>query len=270
VWTFTVMAYVAMVGADLGDHSRFFLPALPSIFALAVSGVASCLECRSLGQRIVVASVPVAFVWYVWGPLAGACAFATAAVLALCAGNSVTPTSWLGVASTGVLVSALGATRWREQPKFPHWIGGEYFPRVVFMRSSELVRLRMANEIIARGSRNTSQRLAATRPPVRSVAALGIGVLGYEYRGRVVDIFGLTDPVISRTRIPKQLETVTVPLPGHLRVNADRVLSLRPDCILIPRDPTPIPIPAHIAILLHPDLRRLYRWNPFIDGFCIG
>jgi hypothetical protein len=85
----------------------------------------------------------------------------------------------------------------------------------------------------------------------------------------VVDIIGLTDPVIARTRIPPKLAQVTVLLPGHLRGNADRVLSLRPDCIIVPYNPMKIWMPAHVAILLHPDLRRFYEWDARVDGFCL-
>jgi hypothetical protein len=139
----------------------------------------------------------------------------------------------------------------------------------VYTRAGELLRLRRLNEVLAQGARNTNEQLDKRRPPVLSVAAFGIGVLGYESPRRVVDILGLTDPVIARTRIPAKLARVTVPLPGHLRGNADRVLSLRPDCIVVPRNPTGIWMPAHIAILLHPDLHRFYDWDPQVEGFCL-
>lgn len=269
IWTAVVFAYVAIVGADFAEHSRFFLPALPAIIALALRGVAAVFDCRSPSARFVVASLPITFIWYSWGPLPGACGMLVAAALAVAVGGPMAARSWIATGAIGIVVAGAGAlARWPEQPILPKWMGGKWAPRVVLRRSAELGRLRKENEALTALARMVNDLLKQRRPAVRSVASLAIGVLGYESPFSVVDIYGLTDSVIARSRAKSVAPGFTVSFPGHLRSNPDRIFALQPDCILIPRENIWLPVPAHIALLTHPELARSYSWDPFLQAYC--
>lgn len=269
IWTVLVFAYVLVVGADFAEYSRFFLPAFPAIIALALRGVAECVDCDSPWSRIAVASVPVAFVWYTWGPLPGACGLIVAVALAVAVGGPLKLVSWVATATIGAFVAAAGAVaRWPEQPALPNWVGGKWAPRLVLRRSAELVRLRKENEALTALARLVNDRMQRRKPAVRSVASMAIGVLGYESSLSVVDIYGLTDSVIARSRAKSVAPGFTVSFPGHLRSNPERIFALKPDCILIPREHIWLPVPAHIALLTHPELARSYAWDPFLQAYC--
>jgi hypothetical protein len=270
IWAGVVFVYVAVVGADFAEHSRFFLPALPAIIALALRGVAECADCRSPWPRLVVACLPAALVWYLWGPLTGSCGLLVAAALAVAVGGPMTARSWIATAAIGVLVAAAGSVaKWPLQPALPKWMGGKWAPRVVLRRGAELARLRKENEALTALARLVNDRLKHRRPAVGSVASMAIGVLGYESSLRVVDIYGLTDAVIARSETKSVAPDFTVSFPGHLRSNPDRIFALKPDCILIPRDHIWLPVPAHIALLVHPELARSYAWDPFLQAYCV-
>jgi hypothetical protein len=269
LWTCVVFAYVAVVGADFAEHSRFFVPALPAIIALALRGAADCVGCRSPWSRIAVACVLVTFVWYLWGPLAGACGLLVASALAVAVGGPMKLAPWVATTSIGALAAAAGAVaKWPEQPVVPNSVGGKWAPRFVLGRGAELARLRKENEALTSLARLVNDRLKHRTPAVRSVASMAIGVLGYESPLSIVDIYGLTDPVIARSKAKSLAPGFTVSLPGHLRSNPDRIFALEPDCILIPREHIWLPVPAHIALLLHPELARSYAWDPFLLAYC--
>jgi hypothetical protein len=269
IWTATVFVYVAIVGADFAEHSRFFLPALPAVITLAVRGVSECLSGRSYGSRLVVACLPVAFVWYWCGPLSGAAALVVIAALAAFADGVIKPLSWIGTATIGAVVAGSGAiAKWPVQPDLPVWVGGKWAPRIVLQRGAELQRLRKENEALAAVARLVVDRMKRRSPPVRSVASMAIGVLGYETPMPIVDIYGLTDRVIARSKANTESKQFTVSLPGHLRSNPDRIFALGPDCILIPREHIWLPVTAHIALLTHPELTRSYAWDLSVQAYC--
>lgn len=267
-WCGVVLAYVLVVGADFAEHARFFLPALPAIIGIAVHGAVESFEARTFRDRLTVGCLPVTVVWYLAGPLSGACAFVAVLVVAAVERPQKMP-SWAGAAIVAAVASGAGArVVWHEEPRLPRWLGGTFAPRIVFTRAAEVERLRATAENLTIGAFMTNDRLNRRRPVVQSIAAPGIGALGYASSRRIIDIFGLTDPVIARTDPPRELSRRTMPLAGHQRSNAAYVLAQKPDCILIPREPTAIPIPAHIELLLSQALWRSYAWDSSVGAYC--
>src|SRR5262249_58143151 len=75
----------------------------------------------------------------------------------------------------------------------------------------------------------TATLLRQQTPPIRLLAAGGIGVIGYYSRLPLIDYFGLVDPTVA-TSAAEATEGALL-LPGHQRSNADYVFSRRPDFI---------------------------------------
>jgi hypothetical protein len=100
------------------------------------------------------------------------------------------------------------------------------------------------------------------------VATGAIGSFGFYSGLPVLDILGLVDPVVARSRGGGRAEADA--LPGHQRSNPDYVLSREPDYILIAREVREgfgELVPAPEALRRHPDLARDYRWDARITGF---
>jgi hypothetical protein len=126
---------------------------------------------------------------------------------------------------------------------------------------------RRHNEMPDDWHRMRAHRLLERRPPPELVAAQAIGRLGYYSGLPILDLFGLTDPNVSRSR-----ESVEGwdPLPGHQRSNAAYVLARRPDYVLIPkrgsldaRDAAP----AVVALWNSDALEALYEWDAPLQGY---
>ncbi|HXK21654.1 MAG TPA: hypothetical protein VMS55_03140 [Myxococcota bacterium] len=112
------------------------------------------------------------------------------------------------------------------------------------------------------------QLLRERAQPVRLVATGAIGAFGFESQLPILDILGLTDPLIARSGPPAAGAGFS--LPGHQRSNAEYVLAREPDYILIGRGGGALPdslVPAGAAIRAHPDLARHYAWDAEIIGF---
>jgi hypothetical protein len=93
---------------------------------------------------------------------------------------------------------------------------------------------------------------------------VGIGLLGWYSHVEIVDLVGLVDPVIARST---PADSGPMQLPGHQRGNADHVLSLAPDYILIPRQSSGADLPAVIELVNHPSFKQKYEWDPVVPGF---
>ena len=100
------------------------------------------------------------------------------------------------------------------------------------------------------------------------MATGAIGSFGFYSGLPILDILGLVDPVIARSRPPGGAAADA--LAGHKRSNPDYVLSRKPDYILIARQAREgfgglVPGPQQLRA--HPDLARHYRWDGRITGF---
>ncbi len=116
--------------------------------------------------------------------------------------------------------------------------------------------------------RRNAQRRAAvlarrhSEPPL--VAAAGIGALGWYAELRIVDLFGLVEPTVARSR---PADPGPFARPGHQRSNADHVLGLAPEYVFVPRRGSGVVAAAVHEIWRHPELQRRYRWDPEVSGY---
>jgi hypothetical protein len=101
-------------------------------------------------------------------------------------------------------------------------------------------------------------------PPVQLVATVSIGRFGYYSGLPILDLVGLVDPAIARSR--KELPGRKIP--GHQRVDTDYVFSRDPDVILIPKPGNRRFVPPAVKSLhADPRLEERYRFDPEIPGF---
>lgn len=262
--------YVLTEGADIFGHSRFFLPAMAPIFAMSTRGALAVWEDRRVSRRLAVCCVPVAFVWYLWGPVPGMAALVTAVLVTLFFPPSFNYVSRVGAAGFAALLVASFSRKFAEQSRavFPSCAKCQLMvAQAFFSRSTEMDRLRNLDTGGVMLNLRTCGLLERTVPPTRSIAAGGIGSLGYCFPGRIIDLFGLTDATIAHTS-PASGDSRVWALPGHQRSNAAYVLSQRPDFIFIPRRDTPfLLVPAIVDLWDHPALDRLYAWDPAMGAY---
>jgi hypothetical protein len=263
---------VAAVGADAFLDGRFFDAATPALCCLAVAGAgaAAAWSGPRYADRLAVASVPVAAFWFVLGVQAGA----VAALLALLVCSFASPRRLAATLPLGA--AALGAALWLSPPRAdPLTALSGPFPHLRWAIRTSRHEARQANlgyaTYFQRQSRAFAERLRAVRPPVRSVAAIGIGGLGYWMPGRrIIDLVGLVDPVIARSHV--SLASQQRALPGHLRSNVAYVLAQRPDYVLIPKQMGPgqeLGVPAATELLSAPGFDALYVWDKRVRGFAL-
>ena len=111
------------------------------------------------------------------------------------------------------------------------------------------------------------KRLGRRLPPGSHIALGAVGAIPYYSGFRTTDLFGLTDPVIARTRS----EEMGRGFAGHERSNVDRVLERSPDYILSYVVLTDVPLerddlgllfrgtPAERDVWSSEEVHRLYR-----------
>ena len=258
--------YIVWVGGDAYNQWRFFLPLLPALISLAVRGCSEALdEHRDLGLALF-AGLGATALFYLLGSdgapvlitLALAVAFylairrppvdrsRLAAALVLAAVLALNPLACLAfdlvVRSRGTVAVTLAPSR-----------------AVALAQTRKFYRL--MDRIARRQSRMILQRCADDCP----VAALSIGMFGYYSRLPIIDVAGIVDPVISRSRVghdyPKLLR-----FPGHYKTNADYVLAYRPRFVLVEaRSERMLPVSARL--LDHPSFGRDYEYDPVLLGF---
>jgi hypothetical protein len=154
----------------------------------------------------------------------------------------------LAVALVGVLVLALGGGALRT--------GDDAYMTEVRRRAAAVRRWA-----------ETGKRLGRRLPAGSHIALGAVGAIPYYSGFRTTDLFGLTDPVIARTRS----ERMGRGLAGHERSNVDRVLERSPDYILSYVVLTDVPLerddlgllfrgtPAERDVWSSEEVHRLYR-----------
>jgi hypothetical protein len=252
--------YVLLVGGDVFHYSRFFLPAIPLLTALALGGAS--LPGDGFVIRAARGSIPVAFAWLALGAPGGLVAFA--ANLALSASSLGTAAR---LAATTAIAIASGACGFLFVPRPPDNLE-RHLPSVatlvVFDRWTAVTAQRAIYAYLERSVQNiaTAMRHRSNQP--RRVAAEGIGFLGWYFEGDVIDLLGLVDAVVARSPARKQKR---YGVPGHQRSNADYVLSLSPDYIFVPGEGAPFQLPAARDLWENPRFTEHYRWDPMVTGY---
>jgi hypothetical protein len=263
IYAGVVVGYIIWIGGDVFAH-RFLLPLLPALAAMGVCGAERLAAERGGLVAVGVGCLVAAFVQMVWGSILVTAAFGGAASLLALAwiwlrrGRSL---SALGAGAAATLSLATLAIGTGEGGRAWEGLATPYRTRT--LASS----LKIDRGFEARGMRS-ARVLRERREPLRLVAAGAIGAFGYYSRLPILDLYGLVDPVIARTRS----ETATRRgglIPGHQRSNPNYVLSRRPDYILMPRrDPASAGlVPAHDALWAHPGLDRWYEWDDEVPAY---
>lgn len=124
-------------------------------------------------------------------------------------------------------------------------------------------------------------KLRQLDPPVKLIAAIGIGQLGYFAKEmHILDLVGLTDRHIAKS---DNKVTGTLVIPGHQKQDANYVLSRHPDVIYIPKisgatltseqgglvpalgDATFLP--TVVALQRDPRLLQQYLWDEYLQAY---
>jgi len=266
-WFCVIVVYVAAVGGDAFGNSRFFLPTLPVSCALAVRGALEGYRRDTAFGRFAALSLAVSTIWFAFGTLAGVAALAVAVV------ESAVSRGWklrvaLGALSSPLLVAAMI----RALSLKPPVLQGEVTEHYLVMnalgfstRRAELVDARLNWHYTSLLGQYAAQMLAKRPPEDKLVAAVGIGALGYYSRARILDMVGLTDPVVARS---KTAPTSSKSYPGHQRANARYVLSRAPDYVMIPpREKALFTLPALLALWDDPEFQRRYVFDPELGAY---
>lgn len=284
------LGYVVSVGGDAFPHSRFLVPVLPVLAALAAAGTCVMFRFNRLVGGLGGTCLAGASAWNIFGAesLALLAAVAVLAVSIPLVGKlaidwTIPSRRVRSVCAVGGLVLVgLAAGKLPERP----------FPPALRLAQSRLV-----YESLER--RKEQAAASILRGPFERplVAAGAIGVLGYYGNFPIVDIWGLVDPHIARLDpgktdlplIPEALACRTVSwsfcasyfkrliwnrfslslvVPGHRRTNAEYIFSRRPDyIILVDNDLINLTRPVLRGILDHPTLARDYTFDPVLGGF---
>lgn len=142
------------------------------------------------------------------------------------------------------------------------------WPPARLPRNALLSHLWQVNAGTIRGAMGGASHLAAITaargsPPL--VASGMIGALGYYSRVPILDIFGLVDPVIARSRRPPPPGAIL--LPGHQRSDPEYILARKPDYILMTKTLSAHPLPAAMDLWANPEFHRRYVWDPTVPGY---
>lgn len=176
------------------------------------------------------------------------------AVLAVCGTSALF--GWrrgLGVAAAALVAAAVWAQAF-----------GAALPSSESKRESALRSARRLDAAYELGGRRKARVLRERGAPIRLVAATGIGSFGYRSDLPVLDLLGLTDVTIARG--PSASRRRGLPIPGHIRSDAEYVLARQPDYILMPRKGSDSPLAAHHDLWEQPEFAARYAWDEALRG----
>lgn len=275
-----VLAFDVRVGGDQLGHHRFLLPMLPALVALSLRGALLAWDRRpalgfALGGLVAGATLcalfagaaPLLFVllslgW--WGWIATRAGELTGVAITLLALYVATGVAWWRRA-LWLLPATLAALALVAAGAIALWFPGGLSEFAAVALPPARTRLYTKNmDSLARferGGRRRAEILVARGDPDALVASGAIGVLGYHSMLPVLDIYGLVDATIARSRARGRGDGI--PFPGHARSDADYVMGREPDYIVIPRrsDAAFFATRAQTDLWAHPDLDAHYVWD---------
>lgn len=251
------IAYVVYEGGDFMIGARFLMPLLPALSAIAVAGVILTPADRPAYRAALTWCLLASVIWPMFGPAAAMPLAAMAFVppMFMTSNRTIRAASGFAMAMSMVVLGFLllsaseTAVRYRDIAA-----NKNHFAMLASRHQAYAQR--------AKAYRSKGERLRRLLPVDSVIATEGIGYVGYYSELDIIDILGLTDPVIARYRnvIPSDM----MRLPGHLRSHPDHVLSLKPDYIFINQDGI---LPASVDLLDHPTFKAEYQWDNKIRGF---
>jgi hypothetical protein len=251
---------VVAIGGDVFPHGRFLLPALPCLAALALRGAVEAYALDRYAGMLISIGIPAAICWQVFATVPPVlilccCVLGLAWFAALRLGRR-----WILAAVATGLAGAMGAFALTDD-------ASGFDALRASRRAEELRRVRTAFGMLERMGFMRAQVLRARPGPIRLVAGGAIGSFGFFSGMPIVDVYGLVDPEIARSKAGLSGEAML--LPGHQRSNADLIFARKPDYILIPRPEDGVSggLPANLELAAHPDLAAHYEWDDEVWGY---
>ena len=259
LWVFAMLAYMVSVGGDPFSHYRL-IPVLPILAALALRGALLAWEERH-ELRLALGSCVVAAAGELWlGTLAGVViAFSGCVLSAFQAATARRRAIGLvfAIGLAALLASNSLERVWDASSVAKQLDGTRRARRLAYTRQSfaftEGVGYQQALTLRRRGELDVL------------VAASAIGSLGFYSDLPILDIFGLTDATVARSRAPLPSDVLLIP--GHQRADADYVFAREPAYILIPRPDSIWRYPANVTLWEHPTLATSYVWDEDLHGY---
>jgi arabinofuranosyltransferase len=258
--------YIVCIGGDAFYQWRFFLPLLPALIGLAVRGCDAAFDLHpDLGVALSL-SLPAAALFYFLGWAATSALIAVVMTTGFSLAVRPTrlrPMQWVMLATLACvfvwLPSAYHAFELRSASRLV--VAFEPAPS----RAGALAETRRFYRFGERLAVLQSRIIVAECRPGCLVAAVSIGMFGYRSRLPILDLLGIVDPVIARSRV-KLDDPALILFPGHQKTDAEYVLRRRPDYVLVGRR-GPYMLPALLQLLDHPQFRRRYAFDTKLLGY---
>jgi arabinofuranosyltransferase len=261
--------YCVAIGGDTFWDSRMLVVALPPLAAMSVHGCAWAWQ-RSPRQAAVLAYGLAAFVvWSLLGKAAGgvlAVVVTAVAVAALWRDRRAAGSGkWLPAVFLACISILMAARDFPLPNKVDRLFFGPDLPVGPLPRSRRIREIQQLHRNAEALDAAVSDRLLREEPPPRLVASVGIGRLGYYTGLPILDMTGVVDPVVARSR-PDGYADSDLVLPGHQRSNARYLLRRRPDRVICP-EAREVAIPAIRRLLESRAFRKRYVRDPGGIGY---
>ncbi len=262
-----VGVYVYYVGGDILGYYRFWLPALACLAAMAVHGTYLAWSSRPVFGVVMGAAVVLTIVWHLWTSAAIWVLLGTFGVIAtvtLLPRLRLESAQWWSVAALGVGIGVLTPGHFPTRDLAPD-------PIAIPSRSESVNRVRTWCALSEKMIKGVCRVLLEEKESIKLVAGIGTGKLSYFTRLPVLDMVGLTDPVIAHSEIEKPSTHTII---GHQRSNVAYLLSRRPDYILVPVKPDAQArsrlvqvLPTTRELFQHPDFEAQYVYDKRVLGY---
>jgi hypothetical protein len=252
--------YCIAIGGDTFWDSRMLVVALPLLAAVSAHGTAHAWQRRPLQGTVLLAGLAAFGIWCLLGKAAGiALAVAltgTGCVAVWLDRRSVGSARWLPALCLAGIAICMAARGFPLPNKVDMLFFGPDLVVGPAPRSRRLEQIRQLHHGAETLAAYVSNILLQEEPRPRLVASVGIGRLGYLTGLPILDMTGIVDPVVARSRRGQPSDQELV-LPGHQRSNVRYLLRRRPDFIVIP-DAREVAIPAIRRLLATREFQRLY------------
>ena len=264
--TLAFCIYAVCIGGDVFNQWRFLLPVLPALIGLGLLGCACAFEMHPALGRLCTACLGATALFFLFGSGASAAMAVLAIAAALYAAIRGAGMRPAGMALSTLLVGSIILL-----PMVDRWLDRQIEARGIaaYTIGISRARARVENRNMYRlmhwSARHYTRKIVPRCPYGCLVASVSIGMLGFYSHLPIVDVLGIVDPVISRSRVRPQSEKLVL-LPGHQKTDADYVLARRPDFILVGTRAEHM-LPASLELLDHPGFQRDYIFDAKLIGY---
>ncbi len=277
VLSLAFVLYCVAIGGDAFWDSRLLVPALPLLAAMSVHGCAWAFE-RHRGVGAALAAGTAAFgLWSLlgkgWGwalaaavtAVSGAAAWFTRSGSKTASRRETGAARWMAPLALACVSLLMAARDFPLPNKVDQLFFGPRLPVGPLPRAERIEQIRELHRGAAALADHVADALLREAPLPRLVASVGIGRLGYLTGLPILDMTGIVDPVVARSRSKGYADSDLV-LPGHQRSDARYLLHRRPDLVICP-DAGEVAIPAIRQLLQSSAFRRRYDRDPRGFGY---